>query len=106
MQPMRHSLILAILVLLLPLPAGAAELETAHFRIEYNAELLPREKVEEARELSERAWEKCARLFGPVPAHKIRMNLTPDFSGATGFARPGDLRSPDPRRASLVAIRY
>jgi hypothetical protein len=104
MPASRTLLLLALL--LLPQTARAAELESPHFRIEYNSELLSREKAEEARGLAERGWEKCAHLFGSSPAHKIRLNLTPDFTGATGFARPGDLKSADPRRASLVAVRY
>src|SRR5207302_1867798 len=63
-------------------------------------------QVEEARDLAEAAWQKCRRLFDSEPRQKIRLDLSPDFTGATGFARPGDPKSSDPRRAPLVAVRY
>jgi hypothetical protein len=105
----RSLVLLALVVLLRPAPAGAqgrAEIESAHFSIHYDPGLLTAERAEEARDLAERAWEKCARVFGSAPAHKIRLELTVEFAGATGFARPGDLRSPQPARASIIGVRY
>src|SRR5207248_6141223 len=85
---------LLALVLCLPGAALAAEtlqLESSHFNIRYKSEALSRAEADTAREEAERAWQKCATLFHAEPAQKIQLDLTTDFLGATGFARPGDL---------------
>ena len=38
------------------------------------------------------------------PGHAVMKASGP--TGATGYARPGDLRSADPKRASLIGVRY
>ena len=74
-----------------PRPAagiGGATLESEHFHIVYNPARVTPAQAEEARSVAEGAWTKCSRLFKGEPGRSIRLDLTPDFTGATGFAIP------------------
>lgn len=85
--------------------AEPVELESPHLRIRYEPPAVSREQAEAARAAAERSWERCASVFGTQPAHRILLDLSPDFVGATAFARPGDLKSTDPRKASVIGLR-
>lgn len=86
-----------------PRGAPSAKLESEHFDITYNPEVLKREGAEAARGLAEKAWETCRQRFGSAPGSKIELDLTPLFRGATGFARPTGPRGP---REPMIGVRY
>jgi len=86
--------------------SSEARLESTHFDIVYDPRVLGAEQAEEARALAEKGWERCTMLFGAAPGYRLRLDLTPDFAGATGFARPGDPKSKDERRRPLIGVRY
>lgn len=80
----------------------SAKLDSDHFAIRYNPEVLSREAAEEARDLVEKAWETCRARFGRAPQGRIELDLTPRFRGATGFARPAGPRGAQP----AIGVRY
>ena len=86
--------------------ATTATLSSEHFEVVYNPQRLSEAQAEEARRLAEAGWAHCAKLFGTTPEGKIRLDLTPRFWGATGFARPGDPKSRDPKEMPLVGVRF
>src|SRR5262245_8155789 len=95
-------LILAIAALMTGArPAWSARLESKHFAIQYDEHRLSDAQALQARDEAERAWQRCARLFPSAPALKIVLDLTPDFLGATGYARPGDAQRPP-----FIGVRY
>jgi hypothetical protein len=87
-------------------PASTATLETQHFEVAYDPARVTREEAEEAARHAEAAWERCAALFGTALKGRLRLDLTPSFAGATGFAKPGDPDARDPARRPLVGLRY
>lgn len=104
----RGSLLAAALLACTAVRAGAAEpveLDSPHLVVRYDPAGVSKAQAEAARDAAERAWSRCASLFPAEPAQKITLNLSPDFVGATAFARPGDLKSTDPKKASLIGIR-
>lgn len=82
-------------------PVGAAPLRTVeseHFTFQYDPDRLEASVVAEAKEVAERAYVLCQRLFGSEPG-RIRVDLTPTrFFGATGYAVPG--------REPRIAVRF
>jgi hypothetical protein len=88
-------------------PRGPVErFNSDHFEVSYDPQKLTRQQAEEAREHAERAWAHCAKLFQRTLPGRIRLDLTPDFAGATGFANPGEPDSRDPEKRPLVGVRY
>jgi hypothetical protein len=81
-------------------------LESEHFRVVYDPARLAAAHAEEARSLAEAAWVKCARLFKHEPARGIRLDLTPNFTGATGFAIPVPPNNRDPNARPQIGVRY
>lgn len=95
-------LLLALLSLATCAPAAWSErLESEHFAIQYDDHRVNDAQAQQARDEAERGWRKCARVFPSAPAQKITLDLSPDFLGATGFARPGDAQHPP-----LIGVRY
>lgn len=87
--------------------SGPAErIESRNFEITYNPSLLPASRASEAAALAERAYSRCMELFGTRPSRRIRLDLTPRFRGATGFASPEDPQVPSPRGQARVGVRY
>lgn len=82
------------------------KLDSAHFDLHYNPDRLSRSEAERARSLAESAWDHCRQQFGEEPHGRIELDLTPNFRGATGFARPGDPDARDPNRRPLIGVRY
>lgn len=109
LYPLRFRFLLLLALFLVPgAPARAeepVELTSEHLRVRYEPSAVTREQAEQARAAGERAWERCTTVFPAAPAHRVVLNLTPDFEGATAYARPGDLKSTDPKRASLIGLR-
>jgi hypothetical protein len=83
-----------------------AELASEHFEIVYDPQRVSAGQAEEARKVAEQGWEKCERLFGTTPEGKLKLDLSPNFYGATGFARPGDPKARDPNQRPLIGVRY
>lgn len=87
-----------------PTPRSAAStLDSAHFLVLYDPARVSRVEAEVARGLAEKGWERCRALFGDEPGGKLRLDLTPDFVGATGFAIPPRAGSRDAR---IIGVRY
>jgi hypothetical protein len=82
------------------------KLDSAHFDLHYNPDRLSRSDAERARDLAESAWDHCRQQFGGEPHGKIELDLTPNFRGATGFARPGDPDARDANRRPMIGVRY
>ncbi len=80
-------------------------LETAHFRVEWDPRVLGRERAEAAGRIAEAGWARCERVFGSsaAPGARVRLDLTPDFEGATGFARPANPKKPE--EPPLIGVR-
>jgi hypothetical protein len=91
-----------------PMRRGAPvqTLDSEHFDVVYDPNRLTTAQAEEARALAEKGWEHCAKRFGTEPAGKIRLDLTPAFVGATGFAAPVNPESRRPRSQPLIGVRY
>ena len=88
-------------------PEGStATLSSEHFEVVYSPLRLTAAQAEEARRLAEQGWVHCEKLFGTAPEGKIRLDLTPNFWGATGFARPGDPKSRNPKEMPLIGVRF
>lgn len=85
--------------------AQREQFETAHFRVEWDAQVLGRERAEAAGRIAEAGWVRCERIFGSsaAPGAPVRLDLTPDFEGATGFARPANPKKPD--EPPLIGVR-
>lgn len=91
-----------------PRPEGPVEeLQTEHFEIRYRPAALSRAKAEEAARIAEAAWVRCRERFGEAPAGKLRLDLTPAFIGATGYAlRPNPRARQDAGRRWSIGVRY
>ncbi|MFN3650660.1 MAG: hypothetical protein ACK47B_13880 [Armatimonadota bacterium] len=87
-------------------PAKQARLESEHFEVLYDPALLSAEDAARARDLAERGWAHCKGRFGGEPEGKLQFDLTPDFRGATGFARPGDPNARDAAKRPLIGVRF
>ncbi|HEU4754919.1 MAG TPA: hypothetical protein VFU47_17560 [Armatimonadota bacterium] len=85
--------------------ARAGSLESDHFHIVFDPARLTPADVGRARDQAETAWSKCARLFGQEPSAKLRLDLTPDFVGATGFAMLGN-EDGRPGARPMIGVRY
>src|SRR4051794_7097777 len=102
--PGRRLLGLAVFVALCSaaLPASAARpqrLESDHFTVSYDPDRLTAETARGALTAAERGYEHCREVFGHEPSGRILCDLTPDFSGATGFAVPS-------ARPLRIGVRY
>ncbi|MBM3458880.1 MAG: hypothetical protein FJX77_10165, partial [Armatimonadetes bacterium] len=82
---------------LLPGPSQRQTLQTRHFTISFDPTRLSREQAEEAGQLAEKGWDHCAVRFGTTAPESIRLDLSPNFTGATGFAVLGDPRGRTPQ---------
>jgi hypothetical protein len=83
-----------------------ATLTTEHFDISYNSERLNAAQATAAGKIAEAGWKRCEELFLGKPEFlkgRIRLNLTPNFLGATGFATPPDSEAGS---APLIGVRY
>jgi hypothetical protein len=69
--------------------APAQRLQSEHFVIQYDPDRLEAARAMAMRDLAERGFAHCLRVFGKEPPTPITCDLTPDFAGATGFAVPG-----------------
>lgn len=87
-------------------PGPTVSLKSEHFDLVYNPERLSSEQAEQARTLAERGWEHCEKVFGKTVDRRIKMDLTPDFVGATGFAQPLDARSTAPNALPAIGVRF
>jgi hypothetical protein len=81
-------------------------LDSEHFAIAYDPKRLSDDEARNARRFAEEGWARCERLFSVSPKGKLKLDLTPDFFGATGFARPGELDARDTRRQAMIGVRY
>lgn len=81
-------------------------LRSDHFELVYDPAKLKEADAQAARGLAEAAWKRCEQLFGAsaAPGGRVRLDLTPEFQGATGFARHADPKKPGD--TSLIGIRY
>lgn len=84
---------------------GSAKLPTDHFDLVYASDRVSEAEAKEAARISEAAWSRCRELFGAAPDHRLRIDLTPDFTGATGFFRPGDPKAKEPARQPIIGVR-
>jgi hypothetical protein len=82
-------------------------LRSEHFIVVYDGRRLLSARAVEARDFAEQGWRECRPRFGEAPPGLIRLDLTPNFRGATGFARPAN---PTARREEdrlpLIGVRY
>lgn len=83
--------------------ASRATLDSAHFVVLYDPARVTPADAEQARLLAEKGWERCRVLFGEEPSGKVRLDLSPDFVGATGFAVPP---RPGKRETRMIGVRY
>lgn len=83
-----------------------ATAKTEHFEISYNPQRLSAEQAAEAGRLAEGGWKRCETLFLGKPASitRIRLNLTPNFQGATGFAAQPS--NEEEEKTPLIGVRY
>jgi hypothetical protein len=84
---------------------SGARLSTEHFDLVYASDRLSEREAKEAARISESAWARCREQFGAAPDHRLRIDLTPDFTGATGFFRPGDPKAKEPSRHPFIGVR-
>lgn len=89
-----------------PAPRNPAKLTSEHFDLQYDSERLSEEQAKEARGFAESAWAHNRELFGSAPDYRLKIDLTPDFQGATGFFRPGDPAAKDPNRRPFIGVRF
>jgi hypothetical protein len=90
-----------------PIPVGrSSTLDSEHFEIVYDTRRLSPDGAEEARRVAEAGWARCEKLFGSAPEGKLRLDLTPNFYGATGFAKPGDPKARDADERPMIGVRY
>lgn len=89
-----------------PAPRNVTTLPSEHFDLQYDPSRLTEEQAKEARSLSESAWTRNRELFGTVPDHRLKIDLTPDFQGATGFFKPGDPMAKDANRRPFIGVRF
>ncbi|MGV3724525.1 MAG: hypothetical protein ACO1SX_26825 [Actinomycetota bacterium] len=84
---------------------SSARLSTEHFDLVYAPDRVTEAEAKEAARISEAAWSRCRVVFGAAPDHRLRIDLTPDFTGATGFFRPGDPKAKEPARHPFIRVR-
>lgn len=89
-----------------PAPRNVDTLTSEHFDLQYDPGRLSEEQAKTARSLSESAWTRNRDLFGAAPDHRLKIDLTPDFQGATGFFKPGDPAAKDPNRRPFIGVRF
>jgi len=89
-----------------PTPRNIATLASDHFDLQYDPARLTEEQAQEAKRVSESAWTRNRELFGTAPDHRLKIDLTPDFQGATGFFKPGDPAAKEPNRRPFIGVRY
>ena len=89
-----------------PSERGMARLETEHFELVYSPRKVTAAEAGDAERLAEAAWTRCNRLMSAPPAPHLRIDLTPNFLGATGFYRPGNSSSRDPNQRPMIGVRY
>jgi hypothetical protein len=86
-------------------PARETTRTTDRFDVVYDPARLTGEQVDEAVRLAEAGWAQCLQRFGEAPEGRVRLLLTPDFTGATGFARGAGTRRGQQGQA-LVGVRF
>lgn len=79
--------------------ARAQRLESEHFALSYDPERVTSETARGALTAAERGYEHCRGVFGHEPSGRILCDLTPRFTGATGYAVPS-------ARPQRIAVRY
>jgi hypothetical protein len=79
--------------------ARPARLESDHFTVSYDPDRLTAETARGALAAAERGYEHCREVFGHEPPGRILCDLTPRFTGATGYAVPS-------ARPLRIAVRY
>jgi len=84
---------------------STAKLASEHFDFVYAPDRVNEAQAREAARVSEAAWVRCRELFGGAPDYRLRIDLTPEFTGATGFFRPGDPKAKDPSRHPFIGVR-
>lgn len=89
-----------------PTPAGVTRQVSEHFDLQYDPERLTQAQAAEAQRLAESAFARCKELFGSAPDYRLKIDLTPDFQGATGFFKPGDPAAKDPDRRPFIGVRF
>lgn len=96
----------AVIQRLGPAAPGVERLTSEHFDLQYDPERLTKEQVGEAQRLAEAAFVHNHALFGSAPDYRLRIDLTPDFQGATGFFKPGDPTAKDVNRRPFIGVRF
>jgi len=89
-----------------PAPREVKSLASEHFDLQYDPARLSEEQATDARRLAESAWTWNRQLFGSAPDHRLKIDLTPDFQGATGFFKPGDPTAKQPDRRPFIGVRF
>jgi hypothetical protein len=89
-----------------PAAPGVARLVSEHFDLQYDPERLTKEQAGEAQRLAEAAFAHNQKLFGTAPDYRLKIDLTPDFQGATGFFKPGDPTAKDVNRRPYIGVRF
>jgi hypothetical protein len=86
-------------------PRSRERLKSERFDLVYDPARLSEQQAKEAGRLADEAWARCKERFGTAPDARITIDLNPDFTGATGFFRPGGRTAAGRTVPPLIGVR-